>query len=269
MRFFCLFTLAVAAFTSLSGNAQELNIVTNDSAGTTKTTVKLSQPKRFYFGNGLDMAMLSTAFFSKPGRSTQLTVPRFTTFVNLGFTVNYDFSKNFGLLTGLGLRNMGFIEKQGDSTIKKRVYALGIPLGIKIGDLRNRNFVFLGGAIDLPFNYREKAFISRGNKEKFNEWFSDRTPRIMPSVFVGYSFDPGITFKLQYYPGNFLNTDYEQIRNYNGTGPHLAIPEQPYAGYKVNLLLLSLGIDIHYNQYKIQEREYQKQKKEEQNSNVL
>lgn len=211
-------------------------------------------PARFYTGNGLDLAMLSTALVEKPGQETKLTAPRFTAIVNIGFTLNYDVSRNFGFMSGLGLRNMGFIEKfnDGDSTVKRRVYSLGIPLGIKIGDLRNRNFVFLGGGIDLPFHYKEKQFKDRGDKRKIGDWFSDQTPRVLPFAFVGYSFDPGITLKLQYYPTNFVNTDYT-----NAAGV------KPFAGYNVNLLLLSLGIDIHYGQYKIQEREYQKEKKQE------
>lgn len=220
-------------------------------------TVKASERKRFYLGNGTDLAMLSTAFVSKHGSAIKPTTLRFTAVVNFGFTFNYDFNKRVGLLSGIGIRNMGFIEKERDSTIKRSVYSLGVPLGFKIGDLRNRNFFFAGGGIDIPFHYREKGFIQRNDKKVLGEWFSERTPRIMPFIFAGYSFDPGITLKLQYYPGNFLNTDYD---------PNYAMP---YAGYKVHLLLLSVGIDIHYNQYKIQEREYQEMKKEREQKKLL
>lgn len=219
--------------------------------------VKVSQPARFYVSNGLDFAMLSTSINSRPGKSTYLTVPRFTALVNIGFIFNYDLSNRVGLMTGLGLRNIGFIEKEGDTTIKRRVYALGVPLGIKIGDLRNRNFIFLGGGIDIPLHYQEKVFEKRSDKHRTGDWFSERTPRVMPFVFAGYSFDPGITFKLQYYPGNFLNQDYEETNL--SMSP---LPYKPYTDYKVNLLILSLGIDIHYNQYKIQEKEYQEMKQE-------
>lgn len=210
-------------------------------------------PARFYAGNGLDLAMLSTAFVERPGQESKLTAPRFTALVNIGFTLNYDVSRHFGIFSGLGLRNMGFIESfnDEDSTIKRRVYSLGVPLGFKFGNLRNRNFVFLGGGADFPFHYKEKRFTKRSDKQKTSEWFGDQTPRVLPFVFVGYSFDPGITLKAQYYPTNFLETDYT-----NSAGV------KPFTGYKVNLLLLSLGIDIHYGQYKIQEREYQREKKQ-------
>jgi len=220
--------------------------------------VQLPIQKRFYIGNGLDFAMLSTSITSRPGKSTYLTIPRFTAIVNFGFSFHYDLNEHFGFLSGIGLRNMGFIDKYGDSTVKRRVYSLGIPLGVKLGDLRNRNFVIAGGGLDIPFNYREKGFVRRGDKTKFNEWFSERTPHVMPFVFAGYSFNPGFILKLQYYPGNFLNQDFTD--NMGG---------KPYTDYDVHLLLLSVGIDIHYSQFRIQEREYQELKKEREQRKML
>ncbi len=237
------FTLLFCLF-SLSSFAQKDTVA--------NPTIGVSVPSRFYVGNGLDLFMLSTAFVERPGQDRKLTTPRFTAFVNIGFTFNYDPSPRVGLFTGLGIRNMGYIDKfnDGDSTIKRRVYSLGVPLGIKIGNLRNRNFVFFGGGVDLPFHYKEKRFTSRTDKKKIKDWFPDRTQHVLPFAFVGYSVDPGITLKLQYYPTNFLNTDFGG-QNF-----------KPFAGYNVNLLLLSLGIDIHYNQYKIQQREYLEMKGE-------
>lgn len=229
------------------------NIVKTDTASDIKILV--STPKRFYFGNGYEFVTLSTALFSKPGIDTKLTVPRFTAIVNFGFNFHYDLNKTLGIFAGIGLKNLGFIEKIGDSTIKRRVYTIGVPVGLKIGDLWNRDFVFFGGGVDVPFNYRQKSFKNRGDKDKFNDWFSDRTAKFMPYLFAGYSFDPGITFKVQYYPANFFNTDYQEIHP-------LGFTSKPYTGYKANLLLLCLGIDIHYNKYKVHEREYQEMKRE-------
>ncbi len=203
---------------------------------------------RFYTGSDFDFAILSTALLERPRESSQLTIPRFTAFVNFGFHAHYDPNRRFGLFSGLNVKNIGFIQKIGDITAKHRVYTLGIPLGIKFGDLQNRNFYFLGGGVDLPFNYREKVFERRGDKDKFNEWFSDRTARFMPYVFIGKSWDPGVTLKLQYYPTNFMNPEFAEDIN--------GLPVRPYAGYNVNLILLSLGIDIHYGMYALQQKEY-------------
>ncbi|HTM65946.1 MAG TPA: hypothetical protein VL093_06490 [Flavipsychrobacter sp.] len=252
MKRSCIMMLGILAIGLSKGTAQtKIDTVSNFK-------VQVPVQKRLYMGNGLDFAMLSTSITSRPGKSTYLTTPRFTAVVNFGFSVHYDLNEHFGLLTGIGLRNMGFIDKYGDSTIKRRVYSLGIPLGIKLGDLRNRNFLIAGGGLDIPFNYREKGFVHRGDKAKFSEWFSERTPHVMPFVFAGYSFNPGFTLKLQYYPGNFLNQDFKDD-----------LGGKPYAGYDVHLLLLSLGIDIHYNQFRIQEREYRELKKEREQQKVL
>jgi len=62
----------------------------------------------------------------------------------------------------------------------------------------------------------------------------------MPYVFAGVSLDPGIAFKVQYYPSNFMNTSFAE---YPGTS---ALPVYPYAGYNVNLIMLSIGFDIRY-----------------------
>ncbi|RYE25358.1 MAG: hypothetical protein EOP51_04425 [Sphingobacteriales bacterium] len=197
--------------------------------------------KKFYVGNSLDAGIFSTSILSRPAMNDKLTTLRFTYFINFGFDFNYDFSKHFGAFTGIGIKNIGFIEKFPalDSTVKRRVYTLGVPLGLKFGNLNKRTFGFIGGGADLALNYREKGFIRRGNKDKFNEWFSSRTELVMPYVFAGVSVKPGLTFKVQYYPQNFFNTDYTEIQGVNVV--------KPYAGYNANLILVSLGMDIHYN----------------------
>jgi hypothetical protein len=195
--------------------------------------------RRLYWGNSMDMAIFSTALMQRTGESQKMSTLRFSYVLNFGFNLNYDFSKHAGLFTGIGIKNIGFIEKVQDSTIKRRVYTIGIPLGIKFGNLQSRNFGFIGGGIDMPFNYREKGFVKRNKKEKMSEWFSDRNETFMPYVFAGLSVKPGITAKIQYYPGDFLNTDFKETKN--------GVTYKPYAYFeKLNLLTLSIGIDIHY-----------------------
>ena len=201
-----------------------------------------AKPKKFYVGNSLDGAIFSTSIMEKTNAPYELTTLRFTYFFNFGFNFHYDVSKNFGLFTGLGVKNIGFIEKYNnpDSTVKRRVYTLGIPLGLKFGNLDDRFFGFIGGGVDFPFNYKEKGFRDRGDKEKFNEWFSDRTESVMPYVFAGISFAPGIYLKAQYYPTNMMNQSYSETVN--------GVVTYPYAQYeRTELLLLSVGFDIHYN----------------------
>jgi hypothetical protein len=201
--------------------------------------LEIKAQDKLYWGNTLEGAVFSTSVLSKTAKSDKISTLRSGGFLNIGLTLNYDFSNVVGVYTGLNIKNIGFIEKDHtvDSTIKRRAYTVGIPVGIKIGNMGGRKFVYLGGGVDLPFNYKEKHYVRRGNKDKFNEWFSERTPTIMPYAFIGASFHPGFTVKLQYYPQNFLNPDYLE----EGT------TVKPYAGYNVNLILLSLGVDIHHH----------------------
>jgi hypothetical protein len=193
--------------------------------------------KNTYWGNTVEMTF-SSADMSRPSGDDFATL-RVSNVMNIGVTLNHDFGKALGIYTGVGVRNIGFIEKAAlvDSTVKRRVYCAEIPVGIKIGSLYKRRYLVLGGGGDFAFNYKEKGFVKRGHKEKFNEWLSDRTPLFMPFAFVGFSFNPGLVLKLQYYPQNFLNTDYTDAKT----------STKPYAGYNVNLLMLNLGVDIHHH----------------------
>lgn len=207
-----------------------------------KMKLEATPVQKFYWGNGLDAAIFSTALMQRTGESQKLSTIRFSYILNFGFNLNYDFNKHVGLFTGLGIKNIGFIEKIQDSTVKHRVYTIGLPLGIKFGNLQSRNFGFIGGGLDIPFNYREKGFVHRNKKEKMNEWFSDRTSTVMPYLFAGFSVKPGVTFKVQYYPGDFMNTDFTETKN--------GITYKPYAYFeKLNLLMLSIGMDIHYKKH--------------------
>jgi hypothetical protein len=200
--------------------------------------MKASPMHRWYMGNSFDGAIFSSAIFSRPGDNQRLLGSIRFSMINFGYHFNYDFDEHFGFFTGLGIKNLGFIEKVGDSTIKRRVYTLGIPIGFKLGNLQKRHYGFIGGGIDAPFNYREKGFVDRDDKKKFNEWFSNRTPDFMPYVFVGFSYGGGSTVKLQYYPGNFFNTEYQEISDGKIT--------YPYRGYSARLICLTFGLDLHY-----------------------
>lgn len=195
---------------------------------------------RAYVSTGFEANILSTAMLEKPGVSSKMTTPRYTIFFNGGLNLNYNFSNGAGFFVGATLKNIGFIEKYNnpDSTVKRRVYALGIPVGLKFGNMMKGNFVMIGGGVDFPLNYKEKGFVKRNDKTKFNEWFSQRTPAVMPYAFVGFRVSPGVSLKLQYYPGNFLNPDFSETVN--------GVTVKPYAGYKVNLMYASFAINIPY-----------------------
>lgn len=168
------------------------------------------------------------------------TVPRFTFFFNMGRNYNYDVTKWFGIFSGVNIKNIGIITKASDSLnikLKRRVYTLGVPFGIKLGDVRGQNFFFfLGGQYDLAFNYKEKQFVDGKKVKKFNEWFSDRTPLLMPSLFAGFRFYPGIGLKVQYYPNDFFNKDYKQTV--------AGVATYPYRNVDSKMFLVTLTYDF-------------------------
>lgn len=208
-------------------------------------TRKIGKINRLYFGLNMDSYLLSSSSLEKGGGasgtplSNEITVPRFTGFLHIGTTAHYNFSRNFGLLSGLGIKNIGFIEKVNnpDSTIIRRNYTIGIPLGLKIGDMFG-TYAMIGGGVDIPFWYKEKGFVKRNDKHKESEWFSQRTAAVLPYVFVGARFHPGVYVKATYYPTNFMNADYATTVN--------GVTVKPYDTYNVNLFMLSLGFDISY-----------------------
>jgi len=174
------------------------------------TTEQKKLRQHVYATNGGDGPILSFGDVKANGAHVN-TAPRFTLFFNVGRNYNYDFTKWLGIYSGVNLKNIGIITKENGTKLKRRVYTLGVPLGLKIGDVRGQNFFFfLGGQYDLAFNYKEKQFINGDKVKKFNEWFSDRTPLLMPSLFAGFRFYPGIGLKVQYYPNNFFNQDFRE-----------------------------------------------------------
>ncbi|HYW95067.1 MAG TPA: hypothetical protein VE870_05735 [Bacteroidales bacterium] len=135
---------------------------------------------------------------------------RFTLFLHLGQNFNYDFTNNIGMYSGYGLRNIGLITDENGIKIKRRTYALGIPLALKIGSFSDHFYVYGGGSYELFFHYKQKLFIE-GNKTKYSEWFSDRTERFAPSLFAGVQFPGGVNLKFKYYLNNFLNRDFRGV----------------------------------------------------------
>lgn len=188
---------------------------------------------RTYFTWGGDGAILSFAQMKSNGNHVR-NIPRFSAFLHIGVNINHNFSNNFGIFTGISLKNIGLINDATDSLrLKRRVYTLGIPIGFKIGNLRRYGvFFFAGGAYDLALNYKEKQFVNGHKERKYNEWFSDRTPILMPSIFAGLRASPGFGLKVQYYPTNFFNQDYSKAN------------VKPYQGLDAKLFFVTISYDF-------------------------
>jgi len=180
-------------------------------------------------------------------------IMRWSPVFNFQFFGNYDINNNFGLLFGAAIRNVGFIYnvQDGTGTKKKfRNYDFGIPVGVKVGNMR-KTFFFAGYEIEFPLNYKEKIFENEIKTDKFNVWFSDRTPTIYHTVFAGVQFPYGISLKFKYYLSEFFNQNYTEN---NGN--------QPYKGLKANVFYFSIstslfrGHEVYVTDYKNEVRVY-------------
>jgi len=147
---------------------------------------------------------------------------RFTCFFHVGQYVHMDFSNNIGFFSGMAIRNVGFIsdeklditddgtENATDYKIIRRSYMLGVPLALKLGSFKNQAFIFAGGEYELNIVFKEKYWNSTerdGAKTKNVDWFSDKTPLFIPSVFAGIQFPGGVNVKLKYYLENFIDNE--------------------------------------------------------------
>lgn len=146
--------------------------------------------------------------FMPPEPQSTQPLPRFSAFLHIGEQIHVNFSNTFGFYTGFGLRNMGMINRLNDTVrVKQRVYSFGVPLAFKVGDMGKKKYATFGAELEFFFNYKQKTFLGegRGDKvEKFNEWASDRTDLLNPSVFAEFCFGKGSYLKIRYYLNDFL-----------------------------------------------------------------
>lgn len=163
---------------------------------------------------------------------------RFSPVFNLTYRLNYDVTKFLSFDIGLGLRNVGFIlniiDNENDLKKKYRTYNFGLPVGIKIGDLNQKNpfFLFAGGEIEMPFHYKEKTFENGDKTGKITGWFSKRTDLFAQSVYAGVQLPQGFSIKFKYYLNNFFNKDFSIFAHEK--------PIKPYSGMDVNVFYFSI-----------------------------
>lgn len=189
----------------------------------------------FYTTTGLEM-IFSWADIQQDGLN-EPSILRWAPVFNIQTFANYDFSNRFGLFSGLGIRNVGFIYDESPSVRKKyRTYNLAIPIGIKIGNL-DKVFVYGGYELEIPFNYKEKTFVNE-QKSKYSVWFSDRVPNIYNSFLIGVQLPKGLNLKFKYYLTEFFNTSYTEVDQDTGN------LTQPYADLHVNVFFISLSVNL-------------------------
>lgn len=215
-----------------------LAIAFNVAAQDSDTQATSKENSKVYYTHGGNGAVLSFAKVSRNGDEIG-TIPRFTLFFNMGTNANIDLGNNFGLFGGLNLTNIGMITeeeivgtvKTDKFKLKQRVYSVGIPVGIKFGNLREF-YVYGGAEAGFAINFKQKTFINGEKVDKFNEWFSNRTNQFMPAVFAGFQAKNGFGLKFQYYLNDFLNPSFSE----GGS--------RPYAGTESQIFFVTLGYNF-------------------------
>ena len=140
---------------------------------------------------------------------------RFSWFFNTGTQIHYNLTKNIAIFSGIELRNMGYITKTANDSLetkygtlvnKVRNYDLGIPLGLKFGNLVEHKTISLGTGLDIALNTKEKMWIKgekRSTKIKNNDWFSNNANLFNPYFFIAIQ-RGGIGVKAQFYTQSIL-----------------------------------------------------------------
>ena len=161
---------------------------------------------------------------------------RFAPFFNFQNNLNVDLSEKAGFFVGMGIHNVGFINEEDASTTKRvRTYNLGIPVGLKFGDMSNA-YIYGGYEVEFPFAYKEKTYVNEEKTNKFTKWFSGRTP-IQQSVHVGLQLPAGMNLKFKYYFTNFYKQSYTEVDTDGET-------VQPYEDFNANVYWISLNIRL-------------------------
>ena len=168
------------------------------------------------------------------------SVLRFTPFFNYQNFVNFDQSESFGLYTGLGFRNVGFIYDIPGTNMRKKArnYYLGIPVGFKFGKL-DKTYFYGGYELELPFVYKEKTFVNEEKTDKYTVWFSSRSA-IQNTLMVGIQFPYGTNIKFKYYLNNFYKKSYTETDENGNT-------VQPYAKFDASMFYISLNFKLFRN----------------------
>jgi len=191
-----------------------------------------ANPSKAYVTSGGEL-IFSLATIDQGGNKEGATL-RFSPVVNFQVMLNKDVNKNFGLFTGLALRNVGYIlpnyKDISNLEYKKkfRSYNLGIPVGLKIGNL-DKTFFYGGYEIEFALSYKEKTYENGDKIDKITGWFSSRQELFQHGFFVGIQFPYAANLKFKYYLSEFHNRDYV-----NNAG------NKPYGALKSNIYYFSL-----------------------------
>ncbi len=187
-----------------------------------------------YVVSGAEM-IFSFANIKDQGIHESSTI-RWAPVLNLESLLNRDINQYFGLYSGIAIRNVGYIydnykDPENQEVLKKkfRSYNIGVPVGIKIGNLDNL-FFYGGYEVELPILYKEKTFKENDKYPTLSGWFSDREKLFQHGLMAGIQLSNGLNFKFKYYLSEFHNQNFTES---NGV--------MPYAGLNSHIYYFSLN----------------------------
>jgi len=191
--------------------------------------------QRVHGSSGMEFIFGGAQIENNDGSDTAQAV-RFSAFFHLQQHIYYDITKTIGLYSGVAVRNVGFITKNGDFTSKHRIYTAGIPLALTVGDLKKHFFFYAGAEAGLAISYKEKEFNGDIKTKKNLKWFSGKVNAWQPMLFTGVQFPYGANVKFAYYPQNFFNKNYSQTED--------GVSVKPYENTNVNLFYVSISFQL-------------------------
>lgn len=163
------------------------------------------------------------------------SILRFAPFVNYTLQAHKDFSNKFGIYTGVGIKNVGFITRENstDMTVKSRAYCISIPVGLKFGNFKEDRYLFLSGEFLTQLDYKEKVFTN-GDKSKRKSFYDNDINLFNYSGAIGFNIK-GFMIGAEYTFGDFFSDKY-RFQPDKGNSASFAGPS------KSNILTFFIGL---------------------------
>jgi hypothetical protein len=187
-----------------------MNAAQGMPSDTTKKSILLNKNphpiNKFYVATGGELIF---AFGDQRTDSLQFENKlRFSLFPHIQQQYHFNFNKALGFYTGISFINVGFRHNISTSSttfeLRQRSFSFGVPLALKIGNMKNGNYIALGGSAELMIRYKYKIYYN-DKKEKYADWFSDKVNLFNPSLFVDIRNKTGGYIRFKYYLGDFLS----------------------------------------------------------------
>jgi hypothetical protein len=168
---------------------------------------------------------------------------RFAPFANLTLEMHKDLDITFGIYTGIGVKNVGFIYKPNDSInskVKSRAYSLCIPIGFKYGNIIEDKYLYVSAELLIQLGYKEKAFTNDGDISIRKNLYKSNPINIFNyCATIGYNYK-GYTIGVEYTLGNFYDPNYrfqpdKANAKYTMAGPSKSNILTFFFGFRTNL----------------------------------